>query len=103
MSLNVSLKQGLSQHQQTLLASEFDKRKKSKLLVFLLWFFLSVFGAHRFYLGNVGLGIAMLLLGWATLGIWPFIDGIYCLVKRTDVVNEEVERQIISEISTAAE
>jgi TM2 domain-containing membrane protein YozV len=61
--------------------------EKSKVVTFLLWFFLGVFGAHRFYLGDIGLGIAMLLLGWLTFGIWPFIDGIYCLVKRVDVVN----------------
>lgn len=28
----------------------------------------------RFYLGNIGMGVAKLLLGWATFGIWPLID-----------------------------
>lgn len=102
MSLNLTLKQNLSPHQHVILASEFDKRKKSKGITFLLWFFLSTFGAHRFYLGNTGLAIAMLLLGWATLFIWPLVDGIYCLVKKVDEMNEEIERKIISEISTLA-
>ncbi|MFY4774682.1 TM2 domain-containing protein [Metabacillus sp. RGM 3146] len=99
MSLNISLKQNLDQRQHALLASEFDKKKKSKLVTFFLWFFLSIFGAHRFYLGNIGLGVAMLLLGWLTLGIWPFIDGIVCLVSTVEKVNDEIEREIIAEIA----
>jgi ribosomal protein L40E len=39
----------------------------------LLCFFLGIFGAHRFYVGKVGSGIAQLLtLGG--LGIWTFCD-----------------------------
>ena len=46
---------------------------KSRLAVTLLAWFLGVFGVHRFYIGKVGTGIAMLFtLGG--LGIWAFID-----------------------------
>ncbi|MBU7592224.1 TM2 domain-containing protein [Metabacillus halosaccharovorans] len=100
MSQNIHLKQNLDQQQQAILASEFDKRKKSKVVTFLLWFFLGTFGAHRFYTGQTGYAIAMLLLGWATLGIWPFIDGIVCLVSKVDSINEEIERDIIAQLST---
>ncbi|MGT2715814.1 TM2 domain-containing protein [Streptococcus respiraculi] len=31
-------------------------------------------GADRFYIGQVGLGVAKLLLSWMTFGIWPLID-----------------------------
>ncbi|QGQ46631.1 TM2 domain-containing protein [Metabacillus sediminilitoris] len=100
MSQNIHLKQNLDQHQQAILASEFDKKKKSKGITFLFWFFLGTFGAHRFYLGQTGYAVAMLLLGWATFGIWPLIDGIVCLVSKVDKLNEEIERDIISQIST---
>lgn len=49
---------------------------KSRLVATLLGFFLGGIGVHRFYLGNIGLGVALLLLGWLTLGIWPLIDWI---------------------------
>lgn len=47
---------------------------KGRLAATLLSFFLGVLGIDRFYLGNIGMGVAKLLLGWATAGIWPLID-----------------------------
>jgi len=47
---------------------------KGRLAASLLSFFLGVFGIDRFYLGNIGMGVAKLLLGWATAGIWPLVD-----------------------------
>lgn len=52
---------------------------KSRLAAFLLCLFLGVFGVHRFYVGKIGSGIAMLLtLGG--LGVWTTIDLIFILV-----------------------
>ena len=42
----------------------FEAARKSVLVAYLLWFFLGVFGLHRFYLGNVPSGLLMLAL-WA--------------------------------------
>lgn len=36
--------------------------------------FLGGLGVDRFVLGDTGLGIAKLLFGWATCGIWAIID-----------------------------
>ena len=62
---------------------------KSKVAAALLSFFLGMLGIHRFYLGRVGTGAAMLILtvlGWLTssiiigfvflivVGIWDVID-----------------------------
>jgi hypothetical protein len=53
---------------------------KSRTVASVLGFFLGGFGIDRFYLGNVGLGVAKLLVGWLTIGIWPLIDWIIILV-----------------------
>jgi TM2 domain-containing membrane protein YozV len=46
---------------------------KRILPAFLLCFFVGVFGAHRFYVGKIGSGVAQLLtLGG--LGIWALVD-----------------------------
>ena len=43
---------------------------KSKTVAFLLWFFLGVFSAHRFYMGKMGTGVLYLftaqlfVVGW---------------------------------------
>ena len=68
---------------------QYDSEKKTALLAFLLWFFVGYFGAHRFYLGRTGSGIAMLLIfllsfplafvavglfGFLVIGIWWLVD-----------------------------
>lgn len=46
---------------------------KQWLITFLLCFFGGALGLHRFYVGKIGSGVAMLLtLGG--LGVWAFID-----------------------------
>lgn len=50
-----------------------DISAKSRLTTTLLAFFLGEFGVHRFYLGKIGTGIAMLLT-FGGLGIWALID-----------------------------
>jgi TM2 domain-containing membrane protein YozV len=54
----------------------YDAGKKSMLLAYVLWFFVGGLGVHRFYLGRIGSGVALLalflicwLLGFITLGI----------------------------------
>lgn len=52
---------------------------KSRTVASILGFFLGGLGVDRFYLGNIGMGVAKLLVGWLTLGIWPLIDWIVIL------------------------
>lgn len=56
---------------------------KSHAAAILLSFFLGTFGIDRFYLGHAGVGIAKLLLSWATFGVWQLIDFILIIVKGT--------------------
>lgn len=41
---------------------QYDANKKRIGVAYLLWFFLGMFGAHRFYLGQTGSGVAILIL-----------------------------------------
>jgi len=58
---------------------------KSKGTAYLLWFFLGIIGAHRFYLEKIGTGILYLLtLGF--FGVGWFID-LFTLVGQVDTYN----------------
>lgn len=67
----------------------YDAMKKSPLIAYLLWWFLGMFGAHRFYTGQTGSAIAMLsitlcsfplmfvLIGFVTffiVAVWWLVD-----------------------------
>ena len=72
-----------------------DVSSKSRLAVVLLAWFLGTLGLHRFYIGKIGTGLAILFLGvigWVTTwivgfgfvflviaGIWVFIDFLIAL------------------------
>ncbi|WP_203568845.1 TM2 domain-containing protein [Aestuariimicrobium ganziense] len=59
--------------------------EKSKLVAGLLQIFLGGLGIGRFYKGDIGIGVAQLLVTLVTLGfgaIWPLIDGIIMLCTR---------------------
>jgi len=57
----LKMKRKLSDHDLAILNSEMEKHRKSVGLTYLLWFFLGLYGAHKFYLGKVADGIAYLL------------------------------------------
>lgn len=99
---NVDLRNSLSEKELMLVSAEYERRKKSKVIVFILWFFLGTLGIHRFYTGQTGYAVFMLLLGWATFGIWPFIDGIILLVSRVDEINDQIEREVIHSIKQSS-
>lgn len=54
---------------------------KNPMTVLLFSIFLGGLGVDRFYIGDTGLGIAKLLVGWLTFGIWPIIDIFFCYKK----------------------
>ena len=65
--------------------SEYDSVRKDVRVAYTIWFFLGIFGGHRFYLGDTGRSIAMLFtLGG--LGLWTLADGFF-VGRRVRAVN----------------
>ncbi|WAT19017.1 TM2 domain-containing protein [Aurantiacibacter sp. MUD11] len=68
----------------------YEAHRKSTGVAYLLWFFLGFFGAHRFYIGRTGSGVAQLLMCLSVIGIiplafWWLIDAF----RIPDMVREE--------------
>ncbi len=91
----------LTERELLILRQEVDSRKKSVAATWLLWLFLGEFGAHRFYLGRVGSGVAMLL----TLGgllIWALVDA-FLIPGMLRANKREVEAEVLQEIGAMRE
>lgn len=75
-----------------------DVSDRQILVAFLLAFFLGMFGVHRFYVGKVGSGIAMVILTVTVVGaivtaIWHVIDWIMILCGEfTDAEGRKLRR-----------
>lgn len=95
--MHLLIKQQLNVKDLILLNSEIDRRIPNKTVMYFLWFFLGNLGVHRFYLGDIGQGIAMLLtLGG--LGIWTIID-LFFIGKRHRWKIEQLEAVIMQEMN----
>lgn len=90
-------KRDLTSQELSILQLELEKRGKSKVLTYFLWWFLGLFGGHRFYLGNIVYAIAMFLFGWMTCGIWWLVD-VFFLSKKIAKLNAKIEDEIINNI-----
>jgi len=63
---------------------------KSRIAAALLAFFLGGFGAHKFYLGQVGLGILYVIFCWTFVpAIVAFIEFILYLVMSDDAFDRK--------------
>ena len=69
---------GLSTEAQMLIEQRVTNEGPSAGAAYLLWFFLGLLGAHRFYLGKVGTGLVMLILTISVIGL--FITRIWWLI-----------------------
>ncbi|MBU0936870.1 MAG: TM2 domain-containing protein [Spirochaetes bacterium] len=58
---------------------------KSKLVAYLLWWFLGVIGAHKFYIGKTGMGV-LYFFTFGLFGIGWFID-LFTLSGQVDLYN----------------
>ncbi len=95
--MNLLAKQNLDQTQLLMVSSEMNTKQKSKGIAYALWAFLGCFAGHRFYSGQIGYAILMLLFGWCTCFIWNFVD-VFFIGKAVEKKNEELELSIIANI-----
>jgi TM2 domain-containing membrane protein YozV len=79
-------------------SAEPEGSERDKLIAALLAFLLGTLGIHRFYLGRIGSGIAMLLLSCTVIGLlvtvpWALIDMIRYLVMSNGEFEQRYARR----------
>ncbi len=68
----------LTDSQKMLIEQRISNEKPSEAVAYLLCIFVGLLGAHRFYLGHIASGVAMLILTLTFVGI--FISAIWNIV-----------------------
>lgn len=97
------LQQDMTDSQRMLFQSEMNKVRKNRVVAFLLTLFLGGFGAHRYYLGEIKIGI------FYTLFVWTFIPAVVALIElflilgRTDRYNERMVTEVAAKVKTFTE
>lgn len=101
-----SSKNELDSRELLLLESEVKNKGKNMVIAYLLWWFVGIFGGHRFYLGKTGSAIAQLIIsifsfltmiiiiGFITIigvAIWVIVDAflVHQWVKEHNIELEE--------------
>ena len=59
--------QGMTEHQQIMFMAQYNMVRKDATAAILLAFFLGSFGAHRFYMGEIGMGVLYLVFCWSLI------------------------------------
>jgi TM2 domain-containing membrane protein YozV len=59
--------QGLTEQQQMMFMAQYSLVRKDVTAAILLAFFLGSFGAHRFYMGEIGMGFLYLIFCWSLI------------------------------------
>ncbi|MGM7634214.1 TM2 domain-containing protein [Bacillus sp. Hm123] len=96
MSNNMLLKRDLTAEQLAIVHSELEKKKKSNIVMYVLWWFTGIVGGHRYYLGDIGYAIGMTLT-FGGLGIWALFD-VFFIGKRLEKKTEQLETDIIKSV-----
>ncbi|MGO8719305.1 MAG: TM2 domain-containing protein [Acidobacteriaceae bacterium] len=84
--------QSLPANTQALVGRDYELRKKSGLIAYILWFF---FGFHYLYLGRIGIQ----LIYWLTVGgfgLWMLID-LFRIPGMVERKNEDIARELMAQ------
>lgn len=79
----IALMQAMTENQRLLFTSEMTSARKDVTVGVLLAVFLGGFGAHRFYLGQTGLGLLYLFFCWTLIP--SFVAFIECFLMPSRV------------------
>ena len=88
------LTQGMTDQQRMLFLTEMTRRRKDRTVAFVLCLFLGGFGAHRFYLGQAGVGVIYALFCWTFIPAIVALAELLIILPRVDRYNEQQAQEV---------
>ena len=95
------LMQGMSDQQKMMFLSQYNKIKKNSTVAVLLCLFLGGFGAHRFYMGQVGLGVLYAVFVWTFIPAFIAFIECFLMTGRVRTYNEAQAQLLAGQIRAA--
>ena len=100
---NTLAMKGLSNDERLLYQNEFSSKRKEKTTAVLLAVLLGGFGAHRFYMGDTGLGVLYLLFCWTLIpGLAGLVEA-FMMGGRVQRYNGNLSNEIVIGIKAMRE
>lgn len=96
------LAQQLPQDKQMLFMMQYNNMKKSAAIAVLLALFLGGLGAHKFYLGQTGLGVLYLLFCWTTIPAWIALIEAFFMAVSVSQHNQKKMTELVTMLSAGA-
>lgn len=93
--------QGMTEQQRLLFMTRYNAEKKDTLAGVLLCFFLGGFGAHRFYMGQIGLGALYLIFFWAVIPHLVALVECFLMPGRVRRYNQELAYMLAHQVRAA--
>ena len=94
----IEIQKQLSENERNVFNYKYERQKKSVSTYAILAFFLGGFGVHKFYFGQIGLGVLYAIF------VWTFIPSIIALVETflsrytVEAKNIQIAQEIFEEI-----
>ncbi len=82
--------------QQRIFVDNYQSVRRKASQAMLLAFFFGGIGAHKFYLGQTGLGIAYLLFFWTTIPGWIALVELFFLADTVVRINQQRAKEIVA-------
>jgi len=95
---DLMLQKDMTDSQRMMFQSEISKGRKNRTTALLLTLFLGGLGAHRFYMGQVGMGLLYAVFVWTFIpSIVAFIE-LFFIMKRVDRYNEQLSIEVATKV-----
>lgn len=96
----ILLQQNMTDSQRFMFQAEMAKLRKNKTVAILLCFFLGGIGGHKYYMGEIGWGVAYTLFCWTFIpGIVAFVE-LFLMSGRVDRFNQQTANEVAAKITT---